>query len=67
MGTGKGKWEMLLTSRKAWLALLAVSVAIAKWAGVEIPPDVFAAIEVVIVAFLTALGVEDHGLRSSGR
>lgn len=45
----------LLLSKEVWLALLGVVVAIAKWRGWDVPVEVFAAIEALIVAVILAL------------
>ena len=45
----------LLLDKATWLALLGVIVAIAKWQGWNIPIEVFATIEVLIVAVILAL------------
>lgn len=47
-------WSLLL-SKEAWLALLGVAIAIAKWQGWNVPMDVFVAIEALIVAIIVAL------------
>jgi len=47
-------WDVLL-SKEVWIALLGVLVALAKWQGWDIPMEIFVAIEVLIVALITAL------------
>jgi hypothetical protein len=61
------KWIRLLTSRKVWLALVGIGVAVSQALGLGIPAEVFAAIEGLITAVIVAIGIEDHGLRASGR
>ena len=53
----KAKMEMadLLLSKEVWLALLGVVVAVVKWQGWDVPTEVFATIEVLIVAVILAL------------
>jgi len=47
--------EDLLLSKESWLALVGVIAAISKIYGWDIPLEVFAAIEVLIVAVMLAL------------
>ena len=47
-------WSLLL-SKEVWVALLGVAIAVAKWQGWNIPMDVFATIEVLIVAVIVVL------------
>lgn len=45
----------LLLNKAVWVALIGVVVAISKWLGWDIPLDVFAAIEVLILAIIMAV------------
>lgn len=45
----------LLLSKEAWLALVGVVVAVAKWQGWDVPIEVFLAIEALIAAVILAL------------
>lgn len=47
-------WDILL-SKEVWLAALGVAIAIARWQGWSIPLEVFAAIEALIIAVISAL------------
>lgn len=47
--------EELLLSKEAWLALIGVVAAVAKWQGWDIPLEVFVAIEGLIAAVILAL------------
>lgn len=47
-------WSLLL-NKEAWVALLGVAIAVAKWQGWDIPMDVFVAIEVLIVAIIVGM------------
>ena len=53
----KAKTELadLLLSKEAWLAVVGVVAAIAKWQGWDISLEVFVAIETLIVAVILAL------------
>jgi len=47
-------WDLLL-NKEAWVALLGMLVAVAKWQGLDIPMEVFVTIEVLILAIIAAL------------
>ena len=51
----RGELEDLLLSKETWLALLGVVVAVAKWQGWDMSTEVFAAIEIFLLAVLLVL------------
>lgn len=62
------KWKSLLTSRKVWLALLTLLGGILAYCNGTIGAEQLTTLIVTLVtAVIVAIGIEDHGLRSSGR
>ena len=62
------KWASLLTSRKVWLALVAVlGGALALSQGAITVEQFIELVVALFAAVIVAIGIEDHGLRSSGR
>ena len=44
--------EDLLLSKEVWLALIGILIAVAKWQSWDIPTDVFATVEIFILAVI---------------
>lgn len=47
--------EDLLLSKEVWLAVIGIVVALNQWLGWEVPLEVFAAVEILIIAVIAAL------------
>ena len=62
------KWKSLLTSRKVWLALITVILGVIAFSQGALTAEQLVELVVALTAaIILAIGIEDHGLRSSGR
>lgn len=62
------KWKSLLTSRKVWIALILFAGGLVAYVQGSITAEQLAQMGVALgVAVIVAIGVEDNGLRRSGR